>query len=45
MVIRVILAAVIGVALLYMADQEFADGRYTRYATKVVIKIKHAIGI
>ncbi|MBR0712673.1 hypothetical protein [Bradyrhizobium liaoningense] len=43
--IRGILAAAICVAVLYMADQEFADGHYTSYATKVVTKVKQAIGI
>jgi hypothetical protein len=32
-------------ALLFMADQEFADGRYTRVAQKAVIKVRNTIGI
>lgn len=44
-VIRGILAAAIAVTVLYMADQELADGHYTGYVTKVVTKVKQAIGI
>jgi hypothetical protein len=44
-VIRGILAAMIAVTVLYMADQELADGHYTSYVTKAVAKVKHAIGI
>ncbi|MBR0829624.1 hypothetical protein JQ596_29240 [Bradyrhizobium manausense] len=43
--IRGILAAAIAVTVLYMADQELADGHYTGYVTKVVTKVKQAIGI
>ena len=38
--------AIAGVfGLLFMADQEFADGRYTRVAQKAVVKVRSAIGI
>lgn len=43
--VRVVLAVPMILALLFMADQEFADGRYTRIAYKAVIKIKTSIGI
>jgi hypothetical protein len=32
-------------ALLYMADQESANGRYTRAAQKPLIKVSNSIGI
>ncbi len=43
--IRAVLGIFIVLALLFMADQEFTDGRYTRKAEKVAIKIRTAIGI
>ena len=43
--VRAILAIVTLLALLFMADQEFADGHYTRIAQKVVTKAKASIGI
>ena len=45
MVVRAILGILLILALLFMADQEFADGRYTRAAHKAVIKVKTTIGI
>jgi hypothetical protein len=44
-VIRAILGAIIAAALLYMADQEFADGKYTDTASKIVRQIRHKIGL
>jgi len=44
-VVRAVLAVVMSLALLYMADQEFADGRYTHIAQKAVIKLRNSIGI
>ena len=41
---RVILAAVVTLALLYMADQEFADGRYTLVILKMMRQIRHSMG-
>jgi len=41
---RAVLAAVVTLALLYMADQEFANGRYTEATKKVAREIKHSIG-
>jgi hypothetical protein len=45
MVIRVVLGILMLFALLFMADQEFADGRYTRVAQKAVVKVRSTIGI
>jgi hypothetical protein len=45
MVIRAVLGILMMSALLFMADQEFADGRYTRIAQKAVIKVRTIIGI
>jgi hypothetical protein len=43
--IRAILGILMIFALLFMADQEFADGRYTRIAQKAMVKAMAAIGI
>jgi hypothetical protein len=43
--VRAVLGILMIVALLFMADQEFADGRYTRIAEKAVVKVRTAIGI
>ena len=43
--VRVVLAILMILALLFMADQEFADGRYTRIALKGVIKVRNTIGL
>ena len=43
--VRVVLAVLMIPALLFMADQEFADGRYTRIAQKAVTKAMKSIGI
>ena len=43
--IRAILGILIVIALLFMADQEFADGRYTRKTEKAVSMIKKTIGL
>lgn len=32
-------------ALLFVADQEFADGRYTRIVEKAALKIRTTIGL
>lgn len=45
MVVRVVLGILMIFALLFMADQEFADGRYTRIAGKAAIKVRNTIGI
>ena len=44
-VIRAVLGVIIVVALLFMADQEFAAGRYTLKAEKAVMKIRKTVGI
>jgi hypothetical protein len=43
--VRAVLGVLIVIALLFMADQEFADGRYTRLAQKAVVKVRTTIGI
>jgi hypothetical protein len=43
-VIRLVLGVVVLIALLFMADQEFANGRYTRKAEKAVMKVGKAFG-
>jgi hypothetical protein len=43
--IRVIFGILIILALAFMADQEFADGRNTGVAQKAVAKAMKAIGI
>jgi hypothetical protein len=43
--VRAVLGILIVIALLFMADQEFADGRYTRLAQKAVVKVRTTIGI
>ena len=45
MLVRAILGILLIFALLFMADQEFADGRYTRIAQKAVVKARAAIGM
>lgn len=40
-----VLVVLMILALLFMADQEFADGRYARIAYKAVIKVRTSIGI
>ena len=44
-VIRAVLGTLLIFALLFMADQEFADGRYTRLVEKAVTKARNAIGL
>ena len=43
--IRAVLGVLLVVALLFMADQEFANGRYTRMVEKAVTKARNATGI
>ena len=43
--IRAVLGILLIFALLFMADQEFAGGRYTSIAEKAVTKARKAIGI
>lgn len=43
--IRVVLGILVVFAVLFMADQEFTDGHYTRIAQKAVFKVRHSIGI
>ena len=45
MLIRAVLGVLMIFALLFMADQEFADGRYSRLAQKAAIKARTAVGI
>jgi hypothetical protein len=45
MMIRAVLGILMLSALLFMADQEFADGRYTRIAQKAMTKVRTTIGI
>jgi len=45
MVIRAVLGILILFALLFMADQEFADGRYTRIVQKGLTKVRTTVGI
>jgi len=45
MAVRAVLGILMLFALLFMADQEFADGRYTRVAQKAVVKVRSAVGI
>ncbi len=42
--IRAILGAIIALALLYMAYQEFANGRYTQATTKMASQIRYSMG-
>jgi hypothetical protein len=44
-VIRAILGILILIALLFMADQEFANGRYTHKTEKAVSMIRKTIGL
>ena len=43
--IRAVLGVLMIFALLFMADQEFADGRYTRVVQKGLIKVRTTVGI
>lgn len=43
--IRGILVAMVALGLLYMADQEFADGRHTQATMKVAKQIRHSMGV
>lgn len=43
--VRAILGILMIVALLFMADQEFAAGRYTRITEKAIVKLRSAAGI
>jgi hypothetical protein len=43
--VRAVLGVLMLLAILSMADQEFADGSYTRIAHKAVIKVRISIGI
>lgn len=43
--IRAILAVIVVGALLFMADQEFAEGRYTSMGEKAMMKIRKTVGI
>jgi len=42
--IRSIAGAVIALALLYMADEVFADGKYARATMKIVTEMRHSVG-
>ncbi len=41
---RAIAAAIVALGVLYMADQEFADGRYTNVTMKIVKDIRRSVG-
>jgi hypothetical protein len=41
---RAVLGILMVGALLFIADQEFADGRYTRMAEKAMMKVRNAVG-
>ena len=43
--VRVVLAILMILALLFMADQEFADGHYSSIGKKAVVKVRNSIGI
>ena len=43
--VRAVLAVLMTFALLFMADQDFADGRYTRIVQKAVTKVRTTVGI
>ena len=43
--IRAVLGVLMVFALLFMADQEFADGRYTRTVQKGLTKVRTVVGI
>lgn len=43
--VRAILGILIILALAFMADQEFADGRNTNIVQKAVIKARKTVGI
>jgi hypothetical protein len=43
-VMRAVLAGIVTLAVLYMADHELADGRYTQATFKVVRQILHSFG-
>ena len=43
--IRAVLGILLIFALLFMADQEFAGGRYTGMAERAVTKVRNAVGI
>jgi hypothetical protein len=45
MVVRAVFGILLISALLFMADQEFADERYTRVVQKAVVKVRTSIGI
>ena len=42
---RVVLAAIVVPSLLYMADQEFAGGRYTLKSVKAAQRVQNWIGV
>jgi len=41
---RAVLGILMVGALLFIADQEFADGRYTRMVEKAMMKARNAVG-
>ena len=44
-VIRAVLGVLLVFGLLFIADQEFAGGRYTRVVEKAAMKIRSTIGL
>ncbi len=42
---RVIIAVVVAVSVLYVADQQFTEGRYSEAAVQLIAKIKRSMGI
>jgi hypothetical protein len=45
MLIRAVLGIMLILALAFMADQEFADGRNTNIVHKAVIKARKTVGL
>jgi hypothetical protein len=41
---RAIFAAIIAIALVYLADQELTGGRYTDAAKQVAGQLRHSLG-
>lgn len=43
--IRVVLGFIVFGAVLFMADQEFAEGRFTKMSERALLKIRMTVGI
>jgi hypothetical protein len=44
-VIRAVLGVLLILGLLFIADQEFTGGRYTRVVEKMAMKVRSTIGL